>query len=207
MTTGMTWPQVLSLVGPTLRAELFTADAIYDLHEVADVTWPDSDDRWTSAQLADAIPGIDALITTWGSPRITPNVVAAADRLQLVAQSAGSVKAYVDDDVLRQVKMPSAAIAMAPAVAECTLTLVMLGLRYLHEYDHGMRRAGRWDGPKAHGEPREIAGSTIGVVGAGRRWAGLHRTMPGARGVRQRSRSLSFRRGRRIAGRPDDGAR
>ena len=167
MSTGTSRPKVLSLVGPTLRAELFTTEAINDLEAVADVTWLDSDERWTSARLADVIPGVDVLITTWGSPRITPEVLAAADRLRLVAHSAGSVKAYVDDDVLRQVKVSSAAIAMAPAVAECTLILVMLGLRHLHEYDHGMRRAGRWDGPKAHGEPREIAGSTIGVVGAG----------------------------------------
>jgi phosphoglycerate dehydrogenase-like enzyme len=167
MMTETTRPQVLSLVGPTLRAELFRPEAVEELEQVAEVTWIGSDDHWTSEQLAEAIPGYDALITTWGSPRITPEVLAAADRLKLVAHSAGSVKGLVDDHVLQQVKVSSAAIAMAPAVAECTLILVMLGLRYLHEYDHGMRRAGRWDGPKAHGEPREIAGSTIGVVGAG----------------------------------------
>lgn len=167
MVTETTRPRVLSLVGPTLRQELFTEEALKDLHAFADVTWIESDDRWISEQLAREIPGYEALVTTWGSPKITREVLDAADHLKLVAHSAGSVKALVDEDVLRQVKVSSAAIAMAPAVAECTLILVMLGLRYLHEYDHGMRREGRWDGPKAHGEPREIAGSTIGVVGAG----------------------------------------
>lgn len=162
-----TRPRVLSLVGPKLRAELFTPEAEAALNDVADVTWVETDDRWTSDQLAQKIGGYDALVTGWGSPKLTPEVLAAADRLKLVAHSAGSVKFLVDEDVLRQVRVSSAAIAMANAVAECTLTLIMLGLRYLHEYDHGMRREGRWDGQKAFGQPREIRGATIGVVGAG----------------------------------------
>ncbi len=160
-------PRVLSLVGPALRAELFDADAETALKAVADVDWVESDDRWTAEQLAEKIGGYDALITGWGSPKMTPEVMAAADRLKLIAHSAGSVKGIVDEEVLKQSRVTSAAIALAHAVAECTLTLIMLGLRHLHEYDNGMRREGRWDGPKAYGQPREILGSTIGVVSAG----------------------------------------
>src|SRR5690606_34896423 len=115
MATETPRPRVLSLVGPTLRHELFTEEALKDLHAFADVTWIQSDDRCTPEQLAEAITGYDALVTTWGSPKITTEILEAADRLKLVAHSAGSVKALVDEDVLRQVKVSSAAIAMAPA--------------------------------------------------------------------------------------------
>lgn len=167
MTTIENKPRVLALPGPALRAEIFSPEAERALANLANVTWNETGANWTSDQLAAAISGYDGLITGWGTPRITPEVLAAGDNLRIIAHSAGSVKHMVDEGILKQVKVSSAAIAMAPAVAECTLILVLLGLRYLHEYDHGMRRAGRWDGQKAFGEPREIAGSTIGVVGAG----------------------------------------
>lgn len=166
--TAHTRPRVLALPGPELRARMFTPRAEQALADLADVTWNDTGERWTSEQLAAVIGEYDGLITGWGSPRITPEVLAAARRLKIIAHSAGTVKFLVDEDVLRQVKVSSAAIAMSPAVAECTLTMVMLGLRYLHEYDYGMRRGGHlWDDQWAYGEPREIAGSTIGVIGAG----------------------------------------
>lgn len=168
MTSSGTKPRVLALPGPMRRAEFFSPEAEQALANLADVTWNQTDDNWTTEQLVEAIPGNDALITGWGSPRITPEVLQAADRLQIIAHSAGTVKFLVDEDVLRQVKVSSAAIAMSPAVAECALTMVMLGLRHLHEYDYGMRRGGHlWDGQYDYGEPREIAGSTIGVIGAG----------------------------------------
>jgi phosphoglycerate dehydrogenase-like enzyme len=168
MTITENKPRVLALPGPALRAEMFTPEAEQALANLADVTWNETGENWTSDQLAAAISGYDGLITGWGTPKITPGVLAAADRLRIIAHSAGTVKHMVDEEVLRQVKVSSASIAMSPAVAECALTMVMLGLRYLHEYDYGMRRGGHlWDGQHEYGAPREIAGSTIGVVGAG----------------------------------------
>lgn len=168
MTPSESTFRVLALPGPQLREKMFTPGAEATLAEIADVTWNESAEPWTPERLAAEIGGYDGLITGWGSPRITPEVMNAADRLSIIAHSAGSVKFLVDEDVLRRVKVSSAAMAMSPAVAECALTMVLLGLRHLHEYDYGMRRGGHeWDGQYAYGEPREIAGSTIGVIGAG----------------------------------------
>ncbi len=162
-------PRVLALPGPALREELFSADAQAALDELADVTWNESEERWTSERLAAEIGTYDGLITGWGSPAITPDVQDAATRLQVIAHSAGSVKHLIKEDVLaRGIKVSSAAIAMASAVAEFSLIMVMLGLRAVHEYDHGMRRAGHLrDGQKDHGVGQEIAAQRIGVVGAG----------------------------------------
>ncbi|MGI8484040.1 MAG: hypothetical protein ACR2OU_07230 [Thermomicrobiales bacterium] len=136
--------RVLVVPGPTLYHQLFTAEADERLHVVADVTFNESDAAWSSTRLAEVIGGYDGLITGWGSPRLTDEVLDAAGRLQIVAHSAGSVKAYIPEAVLeRGIKVSSVAIAMSPAVAEFSLILVFLGLRPVHEYDFGMRRGER----------------------------------------------------------------
>ncbi|MGI8404806.1 MAG: hydroxyacid dehydrogenase [Thermomicrobiales bacterium] len=162
-------PNVLVLPGPTLYRQLFSPAADERLRAVANVTFNDSDEAWSSTRLATVIGDYDGLITGWRSPRLTAEVLNAATRLRIVAHSAGSVKAYIPEAVLeRGIKVSSAAIAMSPAVAEFSLILVFLGLRPVHEYDFGMRRGGRvWANAAVTGLGREIAGSRIGVVGAG----------------------------------------
>lgn len=162
-------PRILSLVGPTMRRELFTAEAERALAELADVTWTPDDERWSEVQLREALPRYDGLITTWGVPRITEAMIDAAPDLRVIAHSAGSVKFLVGEEVLRRgVRVSSASVAMAPAVAEVALIMTMMGLRHIHEYDHGMRHARNpWDGPKAYGPGHELSAQIVGVIGAG----------------------------------------
>jgi phosphoglycerate dehydrogenase-like enzyme len=162
-------PKVLVLPGPTLYRRLFFPDVDAQLRAFADVTFNNSDENWSSERLAREIGPYDGLVTCWGSPEITPEVLAAAPNLKVIAHSAGSVKHIIKEHVLeRGVKVSSAAAAMAPAVAEFALILTFLGLRPVHEFDFGVRRDGRnWDAHDAFGPGQEIAASRIGVVGAG----------------------------------------
>lgn len=81
------------------------------------------------------------------------------------------MKGYIPQAVLRRgIEVSSAAIAMAPAVAECSLILGFLGLRQIHRDDAAMHsndpdRA--WLGRDAFGMGEEIASQRIGVIGAG----------------------------------------
>lgn len=162
-------PRVLSLVGPTLRRELFTAEAERALAELADVTWTPDDVRWSPERLQAGLRGYDGLITTWGVPRITDEMLDDAPDLQVIAHSAGSVKFLVGEEVLRRgVRVSSASVAMAPAVAEVALIMTMMALRHIHEFDKGMRHARNpWDGAKAYGPGQELAAQVVGVIGAG----------------------------------------
>ncbi len=162
-------PNVLVLPGPTLYHRLFNAETDARLRNLAEVTFNDRDENWTSQELAGRIGPYDGLVTCWGSPPITEEVLDAAANLKVIAHSAGSVKGIIKENVLeRGIKVSSASIAMAPAVAEFSLILTFLGLRPIHEYDFGMRRAGRrWDSQEEFGVGWEIAASRIGVVGAG----------------------------------------
>ena len=162
-------PNVLVLPGPTLYHRLFNAETDARLRNLANVTFNENDQNWTSQELAGRIGPYDGLVTCWGSPRITDEVLDAAPNLKVIAHSAGSVKGIVKENVLeRGIKVSSASIAMAPAVAEFSLILTFLGLRPIYEYDFGMRRAVRqWDSQEEFGVGWEIASSRIGVVGAG----------------------------------------
>lgn len=173
-------PAVLVLPKPSLFRELFTPEAAAALDGFADVTFGDRDAPWRPADLAAVIAAYDAVVTGWGSPPFTDEVLDSAARLRLVAHSAGSVKPLQPATILdRGVALTASAIALAPAVAEFALLQVFLGLRPVHRYDRGMRD-GHWDGPAAFGPGQEFAGQRIGVVGAsfvGRHFARLARAL------------------------------
>ena len=167
----MTKPRVLVLPGPTMYHTLFAPDIERALRYLADVTFNDRDENWTSERLAAEIAPYDGLVTCWGSPTVTDAVLDNAPNLKVVAHAAGSVKGYIPEEVLRRgIKVSSAAAAMAPAVAECSLILVFLGLRQIHRYDAAMHSGDperAWLGLPAFGMGEEIASQRIGVVGAG----------------------------------------
>ncbi len=172
-------PTVLVLPPPDLYHELFTQEADAALRGLADVTFSERDGSWSSSDFAAAVSEFDAVITGWGSPTFTDEVLDAADRLRLVAHSAGSVKNLLPPKVFeRGIAVTSSAVALAPAVAEFALLLVFLGLRPVHRYDRSMRKGDTWEGPKVYGPGQEFAGQRIGVIGAsyvGRHFIGLAR--------------------------------
>jgi phosphoglycerate dehydrogenase-like enzyme len=172
---------VLVLLKPSLYRELFTPEADATLREAGDVTFNPEERDWSAAEVAAVIGDVDAVVTGWGSPAFDEELLDAAARLRLLAHSAGSVKGVAPAAVFeRGVAVTSAAIALAPAVAEFALLLVLLGLRPVHQYDQGMRQGDRWDDPKAFGPGQEIAGQRVGVVGAsmvGRHFIGLARAL------------------------------
>lgn len=160
-------PKVLVLPTPSLYQELFSPAADAALRDLAEVTFNPEERNRSAAEVADAIGGYDAVITGWGSPAFDATILDRADRLRLLAHSAGSVKGVAPPLVFdRGIAVTSSAIAMAPAVAEFALILVMLGLRPIHRYDQGMRQGDRWDGQKAFGPGQEIVGQRIGVIAA-----------------------------------------
>ena len=165
----MSTPRILSLVAPALYDRLFEPDVREMLHAIGDVTLQNDDSKWTPERLAGVIGDYDALLTCWGAPKMTPEVLDAAKRLKIIAHSAGSVKFFIGEDVLeRGIRVSSASSAMAPAVAEFALIFTMLGLRPVHEYNEVMHNEPeKWEANGAREFGPEIASSRIGVVGAG----------------------------------------
>ncbi|MCJ7797029.1 MAG: hydroxyacid dehydrogenase, partial [Thermoleophilia bacterium] len=84
-------PKVLVLPTGKLQEQLFPEPVRERLAHFADPVYNEKESL-SSEELADRLPGFQAVVTGWGSPKLTPEVLDAADRLGLVAHAAGSVR-------------------------------------------------------------------------------------------------------------------
>jgi phosphoglycerate dehydrogenase-like enzyme len=152
---------------PSLYRQLFTAESDRMLREIGRVVFQDEERNLTSAELAQRVSGFDAVVTGWGTPALTDEVLWAADRLRLITHTAGSIKQLLPPAVFeRGIAVTHAAGAIAPAVAELSLMLTLLMLRQAHIHDR-ILRAGDWRAARELTIGQELAGQRIGVVGAG----------------------------------------
>jgi phosphoglycerate dehydrogenase-like enzyme len=79
--------------------------------------------------------GVEALLTTWGSPRLDETVLLQNQTLKIVGHVGGSVAGIVSQALFeRGVKVCTANTLMARTVAEWSLMMTMVGLRHLWSY-------------------------------------------------------------------------
>ncbi|MGW6455867.1 hydroxyacid dehydrogenase [Streptomyces sp. NPDC055078] len=164
-------PEVLLAMGPGIAERLFTGRHVDRLAALART------DPWLVAHdltapppaVATALASADVLLTCWGAPPITREVLAAAPRLRAVVHAAGSVKHHITDACWeRGITVASAASANALPVAEYTLAAILFaGKRILPT----ARRYGRLRAAHDWGRDLTDAGNyrrTVGIVGASR---------------------------------------
>ena len=157
--------RILVLPRPKLYQELFGPDDDRLLRSLGEVVLHESESGPSAEELAANIGGFDIVVTGWGSPIFTDEVVKAATDLKLLTHTAGSIK-YMFPPVLfeRGIKITHAAPAIAGAVAEWALLLILTMLQRPHLHDRNLRD-GVWD----KGVPpvrRELVGQRVGLVAA-----------------------------------------
>ncbi|MGH3712408.1 MAG: hydroxyacid dehydrogenase [Micromonosporaceae bacterium] len=160
--------KVVLAMQPGLYPRLFDAHARQRLRTVADVddtVLHDLSTPYAHRRLADA----DVLLTGWGCPPLTADVLAHAPRLRAVVHAAGSVKHHITDAVWhRGIEVSSAAAANAVPVAEFTVAVVLLANKRVLPIAANYRRtrtARDWDAVHpSMGNYRK----RVGVVGASR---------------------------------------
>ncbi len=93
----------------------------------------DTGEARTPEQWAEIVADADAIMTTWGSPKLDETILASNDSLQIVAHVGGSVAPYVSDVLFeRGVRVCTANPLMARTVAEHCIMLMLMGLRRAH---------------------------------------------------------------------------
>lgn len=119
------------------------------------------------ARMAEIAEGADACMTCWGTPGFTPEVLAAAPKLRLIAHAAGSVKSLVPDIAWqRGIRVTSAAPIIAEDVAETVLGLMIVSLKRLQPMIDASRR-GEWADELVSPERcTRLHRITVGVIGA-----------------------------------------
>jgi len=159
---------------PTFRhiEYVFSKENLERLKNRFEVTFNDLGREHTSEEVAEKINGYDALITGWGSPPLTARVFENADRLKIIAHSAGSVKYMLSKNVVQSYVLPrkvcvcNAPKAIAYNVAETTLALLIMTSHRLIDHIEAAREKSIWRDPNIPREVKSLNGSTIGIVGA-----------------------------------------
>ncbi len=157
---------------PSHTARVFRPDVYQRLYREFDVTAGDTEERWTSETLAQRIRGYDAVVTGWGSPAFTAAVLENADRLRIVAHSAGSIKGLFPRDVVESHVVPrgltvfSANGAIALNVAEYVVGAMIMVPRRFVEQTSVIRNSDSWRDPSIPPNALYLRGATVGLVSA-----------------------------------------
>ncbi|HTL30099.1 MAG TPA: hydroxyacid dehydrogenase [Tepidisphaeraceae bacterium] len=111
----------------------------------------------------------DAVVTGWGTPHISDEMLAQAPKLRALVHSAGTTKTLLPHEFWsRRIRLATANEALGIGVAETTISLIIAGLKGFFPLREETR-AGRWlakDHAAAGFPIRELYQSTIGLIGA-----------------------------------------
>jgi phosphoglycerate dehydrogenase-like enzyme len=162
----MTTRRILYLPTVSLSREILSERARALLESLGEVTWNPEDRNPSAAELAERIPGFDVVVTSWGSPPITEEALARADRLRVVGHAAGSVKHLVPEAGYRRgIIVLSAAAVIADAVAEYTLWAMLSMQRDLYRHHLRMTVEKAWRDPGS-GWGHELYRKKVGIIAA-----------------------------------------
>jgi len=156
------------LASPDKVELVYGPEAMARVQELCDVRATSIADA-EPATVKAALEGVEIVLSTWGMPRMTEEILDVAPELRIIIYGASSVKAFVTDALYgRGVTVTTAAAANGAAVAEFALALITLSLKNAWTCIFGVRREGRgfW-GRQDWGTRRGTYGATVGVIGAG----------------------------------------
>lgn len=171
MTTGSI-SILVTLPAGTVRDVIFPPQQRQRLEAIGSVTFNPTDQQYSPEQLAAALRGKYAVLTGWGTPRLTAEVIADAADLRFIGHAAGSVGSLVSHAVYdRGIVVTTANDVMARQVAEFNVMLMLMGLRqYRHfaEPMYGPDEVYQWrKGLGGDAPVKPMVGATVGVIGLG----------------------------------------
>lgn len=159
--------KLLYLPPVTLSPQILSARARDILNELGDVIWNESDRNYTPEELAELLPGTEAIVTSWGSPIFTRELLAVADKLKIVGHAAGSIKHLMPrEGYERGILVLSAAPVIADAVAEFTLWAMLSMQLDFYRYEKRMKVERSWR-RESDGWGHELYGKRVGIIAVG----------------------------------------
>jgi phosphoglycerate dehydrogenase-like enzyme len=176
-------PRALVVMSPGAFDQLFDRRGLARLAALADIPVPIRPADLAGPDGPAALSGTEVLVTGWGCPPLTAEVLAHAPELQAVFHAAGTVKDHITGACWqRGITVTTAAEANAIPVAEYTLAAVVLAGKRFFEHAARYRSApGTWSPWRD-----QVLGSaqhhpaTVGLIGLsriGRRVAGALRAL------------------------------
>lgn len=152
---------LIALNNPDLKNLIFGGGAIEKLERFSQVDWlEDYDD------LGSVIGEYEACITSWGSPRLTPEILEKAGKLRFIGHGAGTVVPYVDEQAfIKGITVVNANYVLSHATAEGAVAMMAAGSYQLLDYNR-LLLSGGW----ADNDVETVLGlyrQNIGIIGYG----------------------------------------
>ncbi|WP_129669595.1 hydroxyacid dehydrogenase [Phytoactinopolyspora endophytica] len=162
-------PQTLVAMGHGIAERVLTGAVVDRLVEVADVDPALVASDFDTHQVRKALARAEVLLTSWGCPPLTEEVLSEAPRLRAVVHAAGTVKMHVTDACWdRGIRVSSAATANAMPVAEYTVAAVLWANKRVLEIGAEYQRSRTFIDWGGANPDLGNYGKTVGVVGASR---------------------------------------
>ncbi len=163
-------PKLAFAMAADKTRHVFDDEALSRLGRSCDIVRAAPLEEFSSAEARAVLGEIDILITGWGCPMVTAEVVKAAPRLKLIAHAAGTVKFTLDPAVYAAgIRVTHAADANAVPVAEYTLASIIFANKRVFELrDRYRADPGRRSSYALMDEPIGNYHRTVGLVGASR---------------------------------------
>jgi phosphoglycerate dehydrogenase-like enzyme len=160
-------PTVLLAMSEYSRDRVLVPAVRDRLERVADVLPVRADQTFLDdPAIRDVLAGVDVLLTGWGCPQITPEVLDAAPKLRAIVHAAGSVKGFVTPVAFgRGIQVTSAVVANALPVAEYTVAMIVLSGK------RAFRLGAEYKRDRQRPDPSNLPGNygtTVGLLGASR---------------------------------------
>ena len=163
-------PKLAFAMAADKTRHVFDDEALSRLARSCDIVRAAPLEEFSSAEARAVLGEIDILITGWGCPMVTAEVVKAAPKLKLIAHAAGTVKFTLDPAVYAAgIRVTHAADANAVPVAEYTLASIIFANKRVFELrDRYRADPGRRSSYALMDEPIGNYHRTVGLVGASR---------------------------------------
>jgi len=161
-------PAIALLLTPAMRDTLLAPEAQARLAALGTVNAADRDPL-TPEMLPALLDGAAVALTGWGTPPLTPELLAVRPKLALVAHAAGSIRKLLPLDAVAsgRLRVTHAAAFIADAVAEFVIAQTLGFLRAPHLHDAGLKAGEGWFDLRRRHLGRLLGAMTVGIVGAG----------------------------------------
>ena len=145
----------------------FPAHVLERLYALGDVVLNPLERNLTSEELKSSLNDADIVVTHWGTPQITAEMLADAPRLKLLAHATGTV-AHIASEAFYERGIPvlSANNIMAECVAEAVLGYMISATHKMRQLDR-ITRSGRWENKMTTTRQQTLLRGHIGLIGLG----------------------------------------
>ncbi|HPB17037.1 MAG TPA: hydroxyacid dehydrogenase [Clostridia bacterium] len=157
--------KIAILINKAMQEKVYNEKYINRLSRQGELTVYDKDDFADMGYVIDFVKDSEVIITSWGTPSLSKEILDVCPDLKAVLHAAGSVKPIISDELLkRKIRMTSSAIALGEGVAETALAFAISACKGF--YNLGKDTAnGLWGENKAI--VKDFYDITVGVISGG----------------------------------------